>query len=234
MARLILSLASAAVVGFSAPVAAQTTFGKEAVVRQFVATAPESPRSLAERLAADLPPGVAPLAYGPDGYMLSYAGTAPPPSLIRFLTTRFEAIDEGDLSPLRDLNVSLHLSPEGEGTQVRAVILLPRTSASDNSARSFHQEVLGAPVPEGAEVILDGGTGGGIRDLVLAVHGRPSELSDRYVEIMKAAGFDISRQSMEDRALIFGSRPGTSAVVFIQADLEMRGRSLVVVRSLEE
>lgn len=234
MGRLILSVAYAALIGFSVPATAQTVYGDEAVVRQFVATVPESPRRLAERLASDLPAGVEPVPYGPDGYVLSYAGTAPPPSLIRFLTSRFDAIGEGDLGLSRDLNVSLHLSPAGEGTEIRAMILLPRTAASDRSAAAFHEDLLGVPVPEGAEVLVDGGSGAGSRDLVLAVSGLPVELSERYAALMQGAGYDVSRQPMEDQTLIFGTRPGAAAFVFIQPDLETRGRSLLVIRSLEE
>ena len=225
------ALALVLALAIAIPAKAQTVYSDGAMVRQFVATVEGSPRQLAERLAADLPAGA---VQGSDGeYMIAFAEPTAPFAFVRFLTSTFEALaDETGLS--RGLNVSLHLLEVEGGTEVRAILVTRVDPDAVDGVSRFHSRLIGLDIPAGAEILLDGASDGSGGDLVLSLRGAPETVSERYAEALEAQGFDTSRAAMGPATLLQAQRADALVMIFIQADPENRGQTLVVIRSTED
>ena len=215
------------------PAKAQTVFSDDAMVRQFVATVELSPRQLAERLAADLPDGS---VQGGDGaYMIAFADASTPVPLIRFLTSTFAPLAEDGPSLSRGLNVSLHLSEaQGGGTEVRAMLVSRASADAIEGVRAFHSRLLGMDIPQGAEILVDGASDGSGGDLVLALRGTPQTARDSYTAALEAAGYATQATPLGPATLIQAERSDALVMIFIQADPDRSGRSVVVIRSTED
>ncbi|MEE4120464.1 MAG: hypothetical protein V2I65_15790 [Paracoccaceae bacterium] len=228
--KTLLALAALALAG---PVAAQVDRAGDAVVRQIVVELDESPDRLAARLAADMPAGAGPVAMGDGSYMLGVSGARLPTALARFLSQSLEGAGGPGLPLHRVRTVSLHLGPSEGGTQLRVLLVTPRTKANRQAARAFHERVTGGPIGAGAEILLDGVAAGGTGDLVLSRPGDRASTSEAYAESLRAAGHLVTTRSLVGDTLVMGERGGGASLVFVQSDPDRPGRSLVVIRSLE-
>jgi hypothetical protein len=226
-----LGLAALALAG---PVAAQVDRAGGAVVRQIVVELDERPDRIAARLAAAMPAGAEPVAMGNGSYMLGVSGARLPTSLARFLSQSLDGAGGHGLPLHRVRTLSLHLGPSEAGTQLRVVLVAPRTEASRQAARAFHARVTGAPIAAGAEILLDGAAAGGTGDLVLSRPGDRTSTAEAYFESLRAAGHLVTTRSLASDTLVMGERGGGASLVFVKSDPDRPGRSLVVIRALEE
>lgn len=233
MRPILAALVALAALALAGPVAAQVDRAGDAVVRQIVVDLDERPDRIAARLAADMPAGADPVAMGDGSYMLGVSGARLPRALARFLSQSLEGVGGPGLPLHRVRTVSLHLGPSEAGTQLRVLLVAPRTEASRQAARAFHERVTGAPIGAGAEILLDGAAAGGTGDLVLSRPGDRASTAEAYAESLRAAGHLVTTQSLARDTLVMGERGGGALLVFVQSDPDRPGRSLVVIRSLE-
>ena len=225
------ALVAAGVAASPAPAPAERSTG--AVVRQLVVELDAGTDAVAARLAAAMPGGAGPVAIGDGSYMLGASGARLPPALARFLSRSLAGAADPGLPLHRVRAVSLHLGPSGAGTELRVVLVAPRTEAGRQAARAFHERVTGAPVGAGAEILLDGAAAGGTGDLVLSRPGGLAANARSYAETLRATGRRVTVEALEGQTLVLGERGGAASLVFIRSDPDRPGRSLVVIRSVE-
>ncbi|RDC75287.1 hypothetical protein DLJ49_00595 [Rhodovulum sp. 12E13] len=234
MRPILAGLLALALAAPAAPLAAQVDRAGDAVVRQIVVELDERPDRIAMRLAAAMPTGADPVAMGDGSYMLGISGARLPTALARFLSHSLEGAGGPGLPLHRVRTVSLHIGPSEEGTQLRVLLVAPRTEASRQVARAFHERVTGAPIAAGAEILLDGATAGGTGDLVLSRPGDRASTVEAYSASLTAGGHLVTTRSHAGDTLVMGERGGGASLVFVKSDADRPGRSLVVIRSLEE
>ena len=228
------SLVLAGVAASPGPAPAEADRSAGAVVRQLVVDLDARTDAVAARLAAAMPGGAGPVAMGDGSYMLGASGARLPSALARFLSRSLEGAADPGLPLHRIRTVSLHLRPAGAGTELRVVLVAPRTEAGRRAARAFHERVTGAPIGAGAEILLDGAAAGGTGDLVLSRPGGRAANAGSYAETLRASGRRVTVEALEGQTLVLGESGGAASLVFIRSDPDRPGRSLVVIRSVEE
>lgn len=224
-----------AAVLWAAPVAAQTVYADDQVVRMTTAEFAEKPDTLARTLEKILPAENAPVSIGAGAYAVNYAGVKPPRRFVNFLKTRFPEVAEGAFGPGVPTNVSLVISEIDEGSSAQLVMLVPKTRAMQAESESFHAELFGQELPASARIYVNTAPReGNPGNIVLSLGKNREEATAQYVTWLEDEGFDVQRSDERDNNLILAERDQLVAYLFFQDDPDRAGGSIMVLQHMEE
>ncbi len=154
-----------------------------------------------------------------SGAMVYYTGNATPPSLAGFLKTAFAQLDPGVIATGQTVSLTMTLSELGEATTISLMVMARFPDA-------------GAPMMEGAMIMLDGrGPGACEGQLILRQPMPPDVAAPAYREHFEKAGFAFDKADPQETSFFIGHRPGCELALYLQED---QGTSLVVIRYLED
>lgn len=187
-------------------------------IRQFHAETDAPVEEIVSALEMRLPNGPPVIAIR-EGAMLSYAGRFTPAPLKAFLEAVFPGLEKRVLEPGRAVTLSLVLSDVEGVTDISLMVMATFTQA-------------GAPMLEGAQVLLDGtGASPCQGQLILSHDMSVEETTEAYIAHLEEEGYRFAEQDPREMSFFIGQAPDCTIGLYVEPD---DSRTIVVIRYLED
>jgi len=203
-------------VGLVAAAAATAAAGER--IRQFHAETATPVAEIVAALEARLPDGP-PVIPTREGAMLSYAGRFTPAPLKAFVEAAFPALEARVLDPGSAVTLSLVLSEVEGVTDISLMVMAAFTQP-------------GAPMIDGARVLLDGTGPGACEGQVILSHDMTVEAAtEAYLAHLESEGYRFAERDPREMSFFVGHAPDCAIALYVQRDAT---RTVVAIRYLEE